>query len=135
MRHQINHRIQFLDGVFRLIETSSNDVTRTITEFDMKDHAGEALSELEKMPMDPGAKMMMFAMLSNPDALLYYGCDITVKGWFDHPAPPDDALEDPDPDPSGGIRLDLSMRVPMPVMAPGAPATPTGVRETAGASR
>lgn len=108
-RHELHHRLQFLDGVVRISETSSNDVTRVISEIDIREAtnaAGETITDvLEKMQMPDEQRMMLQVMLSAPDALLHYGCDFTIKGWFNFPDPPDDFLEAPDPDPSGGIQL------------------------------
>ncbi len=114
MRHQFHHRIQFLDGVFRLSETSSNDVTRVITETDIREVRGPdgqtVFEALEQIEMPAETRMLLGVMLSNPDALLQYGCDVTAVGWFNMPDPPDDAVEPGDPDPSGGIPAGLRKR-------------------------
>ncbi len=108
-RKELNHRIQFLDGVFRLTETSSNDVTRVISEIDIRDaesKAGMSVAKaIEQMQVPPEQKMMFQLMLSDPETLLRYGCDITVTGWFNLPDPPDEFVEPGDPDPGGGIEM------------------------------
>lgn len=106
-RKDLNHRFQFLDGVVRISETSSNDVTRVIAEINVREAQGPdgmtVADALEKMNAPPDQKMLLQLMLSDPDMLLRYGCDLTVTGWFNFPDPPDDLVEPGDPDPGGGI--------------------------------
>jgi hypothetical protein len=111
-RHSFHHRIQFLDGVIRLSETSSNDVTRVIAEKSILD--ADLLAVLERASIPDEQRMLLWALVQNPDALLRYGCDVTVSGWANFPDPPDEAVEPLDPDPAGGIALER-------------PKTPSGV--------
>jgi hypothetical protein len=107
-RQIFNHRIQFLDGVLRLSETSSNDVTRVIVEKSILDP--DILAALEKASLAEEHRMMLSAMVQNPDALLRYGCDVTVTGWANSPDPPTEFVEAPDPDPAGGIAVEQAER-------------------------
>ena len=78
-RKDLNHRIQFLDGVFRITETSSNDVTRVISEIDIRDaeaKAGLNVAEaIEQMQVPPEQKMMVTWTTT------HFGERLNITGW------------------------------------------------------
>jgi|SRR5580700_2463555 hypothetical protein len=117
-RKELDFRIQLFDGVFRLRETGVNGVERLVQELDIKNE--EALrEEIARMSsgevavtMNPEALGLLMMIMSNPDAALRYGCDLVLKGWINMPDDPPEFIETPDPDPAGGVHIEIPVSVP-----------------------